>query len=66
VNALVTSLPSYDVSLFADNLSTGDLLDAFGLPVAADTALGTLAAGFEVEVISNAASQIAADFGGLF
>ena len=66
VNALVTSLPSYDVSLITDNLSTGDLLDAFGLPVAADTALGTLAAGFEVEVISNAASQIAADFGGLF
>jgi hypothetical protein len=65
-NALVTSLPSYDVSLLTDNLSTGDLLDAFGLPVAANTALGTLAAGFELEVISNAVSQISADFGGLF
>ena len=65
-NALLTSVPAYDVSLITDNLSTGDLLDAIGLPVAADTALVTLAAGFEFDVISNAASQIAADFSGLF
>jgi hypothetical protein len=65
-NALVTSLPAYDVSLITDNLSSGDLLDALGLPVAADTALVTLAAGFEFDVISNAASQIGADFAGLF
>jgi hypothetical protein len=65
-NALLTSVPSYDASLITDNLSTGDLLDAFGLPVAANTALDTLAAGFEYDVISNAASQIAADFAGLF
>jgi hypothetical protein len=65
-NALLTSIPAYDASLITDNLSTGDLLDAFGLPVAADTGLVTLAAGFEFDVISNAASQIAADFAGLF
>lgn len=65
-NALLTSMPAYDVSLITDNLSTGDLLDAVGLPVAADTALVTLAAGFEYDVISNAASQIGADFAGLF
>jgi hypothetical protein len=65
-NALLTSMPAYDVSLITDNLSTGDLLDAVGLPVAADTALVTLAAGFEYDVISNAASQIAGDFAGLF
>jgi PE-PPE domain len=61
-NFLSTSLPAYDLSLFTDNLATGDLTDAFGLPVAANTALDTLAAGFATEVITNAASQIAADF----
>jgi hypothetical protein len=61
-NALSTSLPAYDLSLFTDNLATGDLTDAFGLPLAANTAIDTLAAGFATEVISSAASQIAADF----
>jgi PE-PPE domain len=65
-NALVTSIPAYELSLFTTNLSTGDLLDAFGLPIAADTALNTLAAGFAYEVITNAISQISADFSGLF
>jgi PE-PPE domain len=66
INALVTSVPAYDVSLFTDNLASGDLLDALGLPVAADTGLLTMAAGFEYLVISDAISQIAADFSGLF
>ena len=66
INSLLTSLPAYDVSLFTDNLSNGDLVDAAGLPLAADTAIVTLAAGFEVSVLSDAASQIAADFSGLF
>lgn len=61
-NFLVTSLPAYNLTLFTDNLQTGDLIDAFGLPMAADTALNTLAAGFAVEIIQSAASQIAADF----
>jgi hypothetical protein len=61
-NALATSIPAYDLSLFSANIATGDFADAFGLPIAANTALETLAAGFAVEVIQNAASQIAADF----
>jgi PE-PPE domain-containing protein len=61
-NALTTSLPAYELSLFTDNLATGDLTDAFGLPLAANTALDTLSAGFAYEVVSTAASQIAADF----
>jgi hypothetical protein len=65
-NALLTSLPAYDLSLFADNLSNGDLLDAIGLPIAADTGMGTLFAGFGLAVIENAASQISADFSGVF
>jgi len=66
INALVTSAPAYDLSLFSANIATGDLADAVGLPFAADTALLTLAAGFEVEVIQNAASEITAAFSGLF
>jgi hypothetical protein len=65
INALVTSVPSYDVSLFTDNIATGDFADAFGLPIAADTALFTLAAGFEVTVLQDAATQIADAFSGL-
>jgi PE-PPE domain len=66
VNSLVTSLPAYDLSLFTDNLATGDLLDAFGLPSAATTAIFTLAAGFEVSIIEDAATSISGDFSGLF
>jgi hypothetical protein len=61
-NFLSTSLPAYDVSLFTENLQVGDLTDALGLPLAANTALDTLAAGFATEILTNAASQIAADF----
>jgi hypothetical protein len=66
INALLTSMPAYDISLFTANIATGDFADALGLPIAADTALFTLAAGFEVEVLQNAASEITAAFAGLF
>ncbi|MBV8181277.1 MAG: PE-PPE domain-containing protein [Mycobacterium sp.] len=67
INMLVTSLPAWETeTLFAGNLSNGDIVDAFGLPIAATTAIGTLAAGFEVSILSDAFSQIAADFSGLF
>jgi PE-PPE domain len=66
VNSLVTSLPAYDLSLFTENLSNGDLLDAIGLPIAADTGMGTLFAGFAVAVVGHAVSEISADFSGLF
>jgi hypothetical protein len=66
VNSLVTSLPAYDLSLFTENLSNGDLLDAIGLPIAADTGMGTLLAGFAVGVVGHAVSEISADFSGLF
>jgi hypothetical protein len=64
-NALFTSVPSYDLSLFTTNLQNGDLLDAFGLPFAANTAIYTLAAGFEVQLITNTISEINAIFAGL-
>ena len=67
INALVTSMPAYDVSLFSEALTNGGgLLDALGLPLAADTALVTLAAGFEVDVIQNTISEIASAFSSAF
>lgn len=66
INALVTSMPAYDFSLLSENLANGDFADAFGLPFAADTALLTLAGGFEVEVIQGAVTQIQDAFSGLF
>jgi hypothetical protein len=65
-NALLTSLPAYDLSLFTTNIATGDFSDAFGLPIAADTGMGTLFAGFAVAVVGHAVSEISADFSGLF
>jgi hypothetical protein len=60
-NALATSLPSYDVNLFLDGVQqvisgdpVGGLVYAFGAPVTADAGLGTLAAGFEIDVLLNA------------
>lgn len=58
-NALLTSIPAYDVSLALDSLQAGDLVDAVGLPIAADTGLATLAGGFEFTVVSSAAQTIA-------
>lgn len=66
INMLVTSLPAWETSIFTDALSTGDVLDAFGLPVGATFAIGTLAAGFEISILQDAFSQAAADFSGLF
>ena len=63
---LLTSLPAYDLLPFTDNLSDGDLLDALGLPLAANTRMDTLFAGFALAVIDHAATQIAGDFSGLF
>jgi PE-PPE domain len=66
INMLVTSLPAWETSIFTDALSTGDVLDALGLPVAGTVAIGTLAAGFEISILSDAFSQAAAEFSGLF
>ncbi|MGA7050893.1 MAG: PE-PPE domain-containing protein, partial [Mycobacterium sp.] len=72
VNALVISLPSYDVNLFLNGIEqaingdpTGGLIYAFGAPVAADLAISTLAGGFELQLLSEAATSIFGDFGRL-
>lgn len=59
LNAALTSVPAYDVSLFLDNL--GDPINAIGLPLAADTALYTLLASDEVTVVMDAVQSIIAN-----
>lgn len=48
INALLTSLPAYDASLFTAELQSGNLMDAIGLPLAADVVLIPTALGFGV------------------
>lgn len=61
VNALLTSIPGYDISLFLSNLSNPLL--AFGLPIAADTGLVTVVGGVDLLVLLQAAAQVASAFG---
>jgi len=60
-NALLTSLPAYDVSLFVDNLAAGNLLDAVGLPIAANMGAGTFAGGLLFAGVADAAATIIGD-----
>jgi hypothetical protein len=70
-NAALTSVPSYDVNLFLNGIMqavNGDpvgLVHAVGDPIAADTALFTIAGGFEAVVLASAAASIVNDFTGL-
>jgi hypothetical protein len=64
-NALITTLPAYEASLFAQELSSGNLLDAIGMPIAAAFALDSVAVGFEARVIENAAAGITDALSGL-
>ena len=66
-NALVTVMPAYDVNLFLNGIGqafSGDvitgLVNAIGLPLAADAALITLATGFQLVVILNGVESIVA------
>ena len=59
-NAVLTSMPSYDVNLFLNGIlqvAHGDpmgLIHAVGYPIAADAALLTAAGGWELIVLVNA------------
>ena len=70
-NALLTSVPAYDVDLFLSGVQQaingdpiGGLVYAFGAPIAADTALLTLFGGFELRVIEHALTSIIGDITG--
>jgi PE-PPE domain/PE family len=65
VTALAVSLPSYDVNLFLNGIiqavngdPVGGLINAFGLPIAADVGLTTVAGGIELFVIENTLTTI--------
>ena len=72
VTGALTTLPSYDLNLFLSGILqavNGDpiqgLINAIGLPIAADTALVTLGTLVEGFVLLNAATSIASDFSSL-
>jgi len=52
LNALLTTLPAYDTALFAQELTSGNLLDAVGMPIAADFGLVPVLALFGLAGIS--------------
>ena len=62
-NVPLTSIPAYEVTISLDNLSNP--IDAIGLPIAAETAAVTMAGGFELEILAEAASIIATSLVGL-
>ena len=64
-NALVTSLPAYDLTLFAAGLQSGNLLDAIGQPIATDTYLIPLAGAFEAFAVIGQAETVIGDLGSL-
>lgn len=60
-NALVTAVPSYDVNLFLDGVQqmvdgapVHGLVNAVGMPIAADVGLVTLLGGYELFVLTGA------------
>ena len=52
IEALLTSIPAYDASLFSDNLS--DPINALGLPIVADIGIGTVLGGLELDQLGTA------------
>ena len=65
-NALLTTLPNYDLTLFLNGIEAGSLVDAIGYPIAADEALVPLAGLIDFAAIANAAQTIATDLSGVF
>jgi hypothetical protein len=61
INSLVTTIPAYDASIFTGNLEAGNVLDALGLPIAADTGLVSMGALLEISVVADAGSAALSD-----
>lgn len=60
-NALITSIPAYDVSVFLSELAAGKLLDAIGLPIAADVGLLPMTGLFGLATVGEAGLFAAVD-----
>ena len=58
VNAMVTTLPAYSVSLFAQEIASGDLLNALLMPIAADVGLATTGIGIGVLSVLSALTSL--------
>ncbi|WP_343601038.1 PE-PPE domain-containing protein [Mycobacterium sp.] len=65
VTTVLTAVPTYDFTLFAQGIDAGNLVEAIGQPIATDTYLLQLAAGFELFTIINQATTIGGDLSGL-
>lgn len=71
INALLTTMPAYDISMFFNAFGNGDdllttLTNAIGMPIAADAGLIPTAIGFELMSVMSAFQSIANDFADLF
>ncbi|MEB3019826.1 PE-PPE domain-containing protein [[Mycobacterium] crassicus] len=71
INALLTTMPAYNISLFLNAFASGDdlltsLVNAIGMPVAADIGLAGTAIGFELMTIVSGLQSIADSFANLF
>lgn len=71
LNAVLTTMPAYDLSLFLNAFQSGDdlltsLVNAIGLPIAADIGLVGTAIGFQLMTVASGLQSIAEDFAGLF
>jgi len=64
-NGLLTSLPAYDLTLFANGLQSGDLISAIGQPIATDTYLIPLAGAFEAFAVVSQLQTVFDDLGRL-
>jgi hypothetical protein len=60
-NALLTSLPAYDLTLFAAGLQSGNLLEAIGQPIATDTYLIPLGFAFEAFAVIGQVQSVISD-----
>lgn len=59
--AVGNTLASYDVNIILDQLANGNLLDAIGLPLVANTGLVAVAQLFEIAVVGEAALFVGMD-----
>jgi hypothetical protein len=66
INAVQTVLPAADITVFSNSLEEGDLTDAIGLPVAANTGLDALALGVAAAVLLSNLPTVFSDLGGIF
>ncbi|OBK24695.1 PE family protein [Mycobacterium asiaticum] len=64
--SFVTAMPLYNAQLFVEQLAQGNLINAFGYPIAADIGLATIAGGVEGLTILAALSNNVKDIQGLF